>query len=70
MSKKRIEIKTDIPMLFLLGSLLILVLVLSYTHIEKLEDTVREQQETIDMQDKALRMKQLESQIMNQIYNR
>ena len=57
-------------MLFLLSSLLILVLVLSYTHIEKLEDIVRKQQETIDMQDKALRMKQLESQIMSQIYNR
>ena len=70
MSKRKIQIKTDFPMLFLLSSLLILVLVLSYTHIEKLEDTVRKQQETIDMQDKALRMKQLESQIMRQIYNR
>ena len=70
MSKKKIQIKTDFPLLFLLSSLLILVLVLSYTHIEKLEDIVKKQQETIDMQDKALRMKQLESQIMSQIYNR
>lgn len=61
--------QNNFPLIFLLTSLLILTLVLSYNHIEKLEDLIHEQQETIETQQQAIDMQRLHNMLMNRIYS-
>lgn len=61
--------QNNFPLIFLLTSLLILTLVLSYDHIEKLEELIHEQQETIETQQQAINMQRLHNMLMNRIYN-
>jgi hypothetical protein len=49
---------------FLLGCLIITATMLAYNRIEKLEDLVRKQQETIDMQTKAINLRNFENQML------
>lgn len=61
--------QNNFPLIFLLTSLLILTLVLSYNHIEKLEELIHEQQETIETQQQAINMQRLHNMLMNRIYS-
>ena len=61
--------QNNFPLIFLLTSLLILTLVLSYNHIEKLEELIHEQQETIETQQQAIDMQRLHNMLMNRIYS-
>lgn len=61
--------QNNFPLIFLLTGLLILTIVLSYTHIEKLEHVIHEQQKTIDTQQHAINMQRLYNDLMNRVYN-
>lgn len=59
----------DHSVTILLTSLLILVIVLSYNHIEKLNKLVVEQQQTIDEQNQAITIQRLHSTIWQTVQN-
>jgi hypothetical protein len=49
---------------FLLGCVIVVAVVLAFNRIEKLQDIIVKQQQTIELQDKAIRMQQLENSIL------
>lgn len=49
---------------FLLGCVIVVAVVLAFNRIEKLQDVIVKQQQTIELQDKAIRMQQLENSIL------
>ena len=49
---------------FLLGCVIVVAVVLTFNRIEKLQDVIVKQQQTIELQDKAIRMQQLENSIL------
>ena len=49
---------------FLMGCLIITATILGYNRIEKLEELVKEQQQTIELQDKAIAMRNFENQML------
>jgi len=49
---------------FLLGCVIVVTVVLAFNRIEKLQDVIVRQQQTIELQDKAIRMQQLENSIL------
>lgn len=53
---------------FLLGCLIITATILAYNRIEKLESIVRQQQETIEIQSKAINMRNFENQMLKSMF--
>ena len=47
-----------------MGCLIITATILGYNRIEKLEELVKEQQQTIELQDKAIAMRNFENQML------
>ena len=54
---------------FLFGCLMITAAILAYNRIEKLEDIILKQQETIEIQNQAILLKNIETQIIRNIYS-
>jgi len=50
-----------------MGCLIITATILGYNRIEKLEELVKDQQQTIELQDKAIAMRTFENQILKSI---
>lgn len=46
---------------FLLGCVIVLAVVLAFNRIEKLQDVIVKQQQTIELQEQAIKMQQLEN---------
>lgn len=46
---------------FILGCTIVTAIILAYNHIEKLEKLIRDQQETIEIQQHAIGMKNIET---------
>lgn len=46
---------------FLLGCVIVLAVVLAFNRIEKLQDIIVKQQQTIELQEQAIKMQQLEN---------
>lgn len=60
--------QNNFPLIFLLICLFILTVILSYNHIEKLEDIIHKQQQTIETQQQAIDIQRLHNMLMNRVY--
>jgi hypothetical protein len=49
---------------FLLGCVIVTAVILGFNRIERLEDIIIKQQDTIEQQDKAISMQRLENQVL------
>ena len=49
---------------FLLGCVVVTAVILGINRIERLEDIIIKQQETIDLQDEAINMQRIENQML------
>jgi CHASE3 domain sensor protein len=49
---------------FLLGCVIVVAVVLSFNRIEKLQDIIIKQQQTIELQDQAIQMQKLENTLL------
>jgi hypothetical protein len=49
---------------FLLGCVIVVAVVLAFNRIEKLQDVIIKQQQTIELQDQAIKMQKLENTLL------
>jgi len=49
---------------FLLGCVIVTAVIMGFNRIERLEDIIIKQQDTIEQQDKAISMQRLENQVL------
>lgn len=52
---------------FMLGCVIILAAILAYLRIERLEDIIHKQQDTIEEQQQAIMMQQVENQLLKRL---